>query len=45
MNFIKGLKHDIQSIRERDPAAGSVLEILTYAGLHAVAFYRVAHWF
>lgn len=45
MNFIKGLKHDIQSIRERDPAAGSVLEILTYAGLHAVAFYRIAHWF
>ena len=45
MNFIKGLKHDIQTIMERDPAAGSIFEILTYAGLHAVAFYRVAHWF
>ena len=45
MGFIQSMKHDIQSIRERDPAAGSVLEILTYSGLHAVAFYRVAHWF
>ncbi|MBR1423806.1 MAG: serine O-acetyltransferase [Ruminococcus sp.] len=45
MGFIESMKHDIQTIRERDPAAGSVLEILTYSGLHAVAFYRVAHWF
>lgn len=39
-----GLKHEISSIRERDPAAGSDLEILlTYSGLHAVLIYRVAH--
>lgn len=39
-----GLKREISSIRERDPAAGSDLEILlTYSGLHAVLIYRVAH--
>lgn len=45
MTLIESIRHDIQSIKDRDPAATSTLEILTYSGLHAVAFYRVAHWF
>lgn len=45
MKFIESLKHDIQSIKDRDPAAASTLEILTYSGLHAVWFYRISHWF
>ena len=40
------LKQDVQSIFERDPAAKSVLEVLTcYPGLHALIFYRLAHFF
>ena len=36
---------EIQAIKERDPAARSTFEILlTYSGLHAVMFHRVAHW-
>lgn len=46
MKFLEHLKHDIQSVKDRDPAAHSTLEIvLTYSGLHAVMMYRVAHWF
>ena len=44
-SIIKSYKAEIQSIKDRDPAAASTPEILTYAGLHAVAMYRVAHWF
>lgn len=44
-SLIKSYRDEIQSIKERDPAATSTLEILTYSGLHAVAMYRVAHWF
>jgi serine O-acetyltransferase len=37
------LSEQIQTIRERDPAARSSIEILlTYPGLHAQIFYRVA---
>ena len=43
--IISTYKEEIRSIKERDPAATSTLEILTYSGLHAVAMYRVAHWF
>ncbi len=40
------IREDIQSIKERDPAARSGLEIiLTYSGVHALIMYRVAHWF
>lgn len=46
MSFIENIKSDIRSIKERDPAATSSLEIiLTYSGVHAVMMYRVAHWF
>ena len=40
------LREDIHVIFERDPAARTVPEILIcYPGLHAVWFYRLAHWF
>lgn len=40
------IKKDIQSIKERDPAARSTFEIIvTYTGLHALIIYRVSHWF
>ncbi len=44
MSFIKDLKHDIDSIKARDPAAKNALEIiLTYSGVHAVMIYRLSH--
>ena len=40
----KLLREEIDSIRERDPAARSDFEILlTYSGLHAMLIYRLAH--
>ena len=40
------LKEDIQTVRDRDPAARSVVEILLcYPGLKAVRMHRRAHWF
>ena len=43
-SFYKRIKEDIESVRERDPAARSGIEILlTYSGLHAVLIYRLAH--
>ena len=42
--LFKRLQEDIDSIRQRDPAAHSWLEVLLcYPGLHAVLFYRLAH--
>lgn len=39
------IKHDLQAVFDRDPAATSKLEvILTYAGFHALLAYRIAHW-
>ena len=44
--FIDDFKADIESVKQRDPAAKNTLEIvLTYSGLHAVAAYRVSHYF
>lgn len=44
MSFIDNIRADINSIKERDPAAHSTLEIiLTYSGVHAVMLHRVAH--
>jgi serine O-acetyltransferase len=38
------LKDDISACFERDPAATSFFEVLlTYSGLHAIAFHRLAH--
>lgn len=40
------LRRDIQVVFDRDPAARSIWEVLTcYPGLHALWFYRLAHWF
>lgn len=42
--FRDTLRRDIQVIKERDPAARGLVEILTcYSGLHAILFHRVAH--
>lgn len=39
------IQEDIRSIRERDPAARSWLEVLTcYPGLHAIWGHRISHW-
>ncbi len=43
--MFKTLQRDIQLFFENDPAAGSTLEVLLcYPGLHALWFYRLAHW-
>jgi serine O-acetyltransferase len=40
------MREDVAAIFERDPAATGYLEvILTYAGLHALWLYRIAHFF
>lgn len=40
------LKEDIRTIKERDPAAKNVVEILLcYPGLHAIWLHRIAHFF
>ncbi len=39
------LREDIQIVFQRDPAARSVWEVvLAYPGVHAILFYRLAHW-
>jgi serine O-acetyltransferase len=39
------MKEDVRVVFDRDPAARSTLEIvLTYPGVHALFFYRIAHW-
>lgn len=44
--MLEHIRTDIESVKRRDPAARSTLEILlTYSGLHAVLMYRVSHWF
>lgn len=43
--MFKNLREDIRSIKERDPAARSGFEVLLlYSGLHALIYYRIAHW-
>ena len=38
------LREDLASVRERDPAARSTLEVLMcYPGIHALIFHRIAH--
>ncbi len=44
--MFKRLIEDINTVKERDPAASSFLEImLLYPGLKAIRIHRVAHWF
>ena len=43
--IFKGLLDDARSIRERDPAARTTIEVfLLYPGFHALIFHRQAHW-
>lgn len=43
--MFQGLKETIRVYFERDPAARSVIEILTaYPGLHAIWLHRMNHW-
>jgi serine O-acetyltransferase len=42
----RGIREDVRSVLEHDPAARSVLEVLLcYSGLHALWFHRINHWF
>lgn len=44
--MFKGLRQEIKSFMERDPAAKGVLEVLfLYPGFHAIILHRIAHWF
>ena len=46
MSVFKNLIYDLDSIKRRDPAARSRLEVfLLYSGFHAVIHYRIAHFF
>lgn len=39
------IRNLIETVRERDPAAGSAFEILlTYPGVHALVIHRANHW-
>jgi len=40
---IHQVREDVRSARAKDPAAGSVTEVLTYPGLHAVWIHRLEH--
>ncbi len=43
--MFKRLREDIQTVFAKDPAARSVMEVIfCYPGLHALWFYRVAHY-
>lgn len=44
--MFKRLRYDINAIKRRDPAARNSVEVfLLYAGLHAVIWYRISHFF
>ena len=44
--FFKRLRADINAAKKNDPAARNKFEIfLTYAGVHALSWHRVAHFF
>ncbi|MGA9966002.1 MAG: serine O-acetyltransferase [Terriglobales bacterium] len=43
--MVASIREDVATVRERDPAAKSRLEVfLCYSGLHAVWFYHINHW-
>jgi serine O-acetyltransferase len=45
MGWFSRIREDIESVKERDPAAHSLLEILLcYPGLHAIWGQRITHW-
>jgi len=40
VSFFSG---DLRAIRQGDPAAGNLLDIITYPGLYAISFHRINH--
>jgi len=45
IRIFNGLRKDILAVKQRDPAARSVIEVLfLYSGLHAIIWHRPAHW-
>ena len=45
LGFFAGVREDIASVFDRDPAAKNSFEVLLcYSGLHAVWIYRFNHW-
>lgn len=46
INAIKNLYYDAKNLKEKDPAARNIIEvILLYPGFHALVFHRIAHFF
>lgn len=46
LKTIKELYEDAKNIKEKDPAARNILEIIIlYPGFHVLVFYRIAHFF
>jgi serine O-acetyltransferase len=43
MNPFRTLKRDIQAVFEKDPAARSIWEVMSYPGLHAICLHRISH--
>ena len=44
--IFKDIWLDVKAVKERDPAARNVLEVLLlYQGVHALIWHRFAHWF
>jgi len=44
-NVGQQLREDVQTVFNKDPAARSVLEVLSsYPGLHAIWMHRITHW-
>ncbi len=45
-NSFKSLYEDAKNIKDKDPAARNILEvIILYSGFHAIFFHRIAHLF
>lgn len=43
--ILKDIYMDVKAVKERDPAARSMLEVLIlYQGVHALIWHRLAHW-
>lgn len=46
LKTIKELYEDAKNIKEKDPAARNILEIIIlYPGFHVLVFYRISHFF
>lgn len=46
VKMINYMKEDVNTVKEKDPAAANTLEVLLlYPGLHAIWYYRIAHFF